>query len=70
MPPVILCGRRESRRVAPVTLSRRLSLISTCCLLSFVFLTASGTTIDIVTPMPAPEWARLQRRILADTARR
>jgi hypothetical protein len=51
-----------------VTLSRRLSLISTCGLLSFVFLTASGTTIDIVTPMPAPEWARLQRRILADTA--
>ncbi len=51
-----------------MTLSRRLSLISTCCLLSFVFLTASGTTIDIVTPMPAPEWARLQRRILADTA--
>ena len=51
-----------------MTLSRRLSLISTCCLLSFVFLTASGTTIDIVTPMPAPEWAQLQRRILADTA--
>ena len=51
-----------------MTLTRRLSLTSTCGLLSFVFLTASGTTIDIVTPMPAPEWARLQRRILADTA--
>lgn len=40
--------------------------LSVFCLL-LAFLQAAGTTIDITTPMPAPEWATLQRRILADS---
>src|SRR5688572_23402329 len=41
--------------------------LSTICLLTFAFLGAPGTTIDIATPMPVPEWATLERRILADS---
>ena len=44
-----------------------MSLLSVFCLLPFAFLGAAGTTIDIATPMPAPEWATLERRILADS---
>ena len=48
-------------------LSLRMSLLLVFSLLLFAFLEAAGTTVDITTPMPAPEWARLQRRILADS---
>ena len=44
-----------------------MSLLWVFCLLPFSFLGAAGTTIDIASPMPAPEWATLQRRILADS---
>ena len=36
------------------------------CLLPVGLIKAAATTVDIATPMPAPEWAKLQRRILAD----
>src|SRR4029450_13620871 len=45
----------------------QMSLLWVFCLLPFTFLGAAGTTIDIASPMPAPEWATLQRRILADS---
>jgi hypothetical protein len=51
-----------------VNLPRWVSVFSALCLLPFAFLTAAGPTVDIVTPMPAPEWAKLERRILADSA--
>src|SRR4029453_18137006 len=44
-----------------------MSLLSVFWLLPFAFLGAAGTTIDIATPMPAPEWATLERRILSDS---
>ena len=44
-----------------------MSLLSVFCLLPFAFLGGAGTTIHIATPMPAPEWATLERRILADS---
>ena len=50
-----------------MTRSLRMSLPLVLCLLPFAFLRAAGTTVDIATPMPAPEWAQLQRRILADS---
>ena len=50
-----------------MNLSPRMSLLLVFCLLPFAFLGAAGTTIDIATPMPAPEWATLERRILADS---
>src|SRR4026207_1848315 len=45
----------------------RMSLLSTFCLLPFALLGAAGTTVNIATPMPPPEWARLERRILSDS---
>ena len=48
-------------------LSLRMSLVLVLGLLLFAFPGAAGTTVDITTPMPAPEWARLQRRIVADS---
>jgi hypothetical protein len=45
----------------------RTSLVSVFCLLPLAFLGAAGTTVDVATPMPAPGWATLQRRILADS---
>ena len=51
-----------------MNLPGRVSLLSALSLLPFAFLTAAGPTIDIATPMPAPEWAKLERRILADSA--
>ncbi|HEX6726954.1 MAG TPA: hypothetical protein VF078_06335, partial [Nitrospira sp.] len=50
-----------------MNLSPRMSLLLVLCLLPFAFLGAAGATIDIATPMPAPEWATLERRILADS---
>jgi hypothetical protein len=50
-----------------MNLPLRLSLLSIVCVLPFVFLGAAGTTIDITTPMPAPEWAQIERRILAES---
>ena len=50
-----------------MNMPRRMSLLSVFWLLPFAFLGAAGTTIDIATPMPAPEWATLERRILADS---
>jgi hypothetical protein len=45
-----------------------MSLLSVFCFLPFAFLgAAAGTTIDIATSMPAPEWAMLERRILAES---
>ena len=34
---------------------------------AFRFTWGRRTTVNIATPMPAPEWARLERRILADS---
>ena len=50
-----------------MSLAWRMPLIAACCLLPFALAGAAGTTVDIATPMPAPEWARLERRILADS---
>ena len=48
-------------------LARWVSLIAAGCLLPLALAGAVGPTLDIATPMPAPEWARLERRILADS---
>ena len=50
-----------------MSLAWRMPLLAACCLLPFALAGAAGTTVDIATPMPAPEWARLERRILADS---
>src|SRR4051812_5386747 len=42
------------------------SLFSALCVLPPAF-AASGTTIDIASPMPPPGWAKLERQILADS---
>jgi len=54
-----------------VRVAQRFGVLSLCAafgLLTFVGLGAAGITIEIATPMPAPEWAKLERRILADSA--
>lgn len=43
-----------------MNLSPRMSLLAVFCLLLFAFLGAAGTTVNIATPMTAPEWARLE----------
>ena len=50
-----------------MSLAWRMPLLAACCLLPFALAGAAGTTVDIATPMPAPEWAKLERRILADS---
>ena len=48
--------------------SCRLLVLSAICLLPCAFVKAAPATIDIATPMPAPEWAKLERRILSESA--
>jgi len=48
-------------------LPSRVVLVAAFGVLPFGFLGAAAATLDITTPMPAPEWARLQRRILAES---
>ena len=50
-----------------MNLPRWTSLLLALCLLPFAFVTAAGPTLVVATPMLAPEWAKLQRRILDDS---
>ena len=50
------------------TVTRVLTLCGAFCLLTFAWLASAGVTIEIATPMPAPGWAKLERRILAESS--
>ena len=57
----------ECRFLSRMNLPSRTSLLWLFCLLPLALLGAAGPPSTSPAPMPAPEWAKLERRILADS---